>query len=92
MVNIPIARCNINGILYRSEDSEFVRLVYYLELVSEGMDWSKFNAAVALCFPKPGLQAPRTWFRELATYIERSQVITPKVVIVTAFFLSRLNK
>ncbi|KAL0268005.1 UNVERIFIED_CONTAM: hypothetical protein PYX00_010107 [Menopon gallinae] len=57
----------------RSEETEFVRLVYYLELVSEGMNWSKFNAAVALCFPKPGLQAPRTWFRELSTYIERSQ-------------------
>ena len=32
----------------RAEQTEFVRLVYYLELVTEGMDWNRFNAAVAL--------------------------------------------
>jgi hypothetical protein len=35
----------------RTEQSEFVRLVYYLELVTEGMDWNRFNAAVALNWP-----------------------------------------
>lgn len=35
----------------RAPQSEFVRLVYYLELVTEGMDWGCFNAAVALNWP-----------------------------------------
>lgn len=35
---------------------EFVRLVYFLELVQTGMEWSEFNASKALCF----LQEVRT--------------------------------
>lgn len=35
----------------RTAESEFVRLVYYLELVTEAMDWDRFNAAVALNWP-----------------------------------------
>lgn len=58
----------------RSEQTEFVRLVYYLELVTEGMDWARFNAAVGLNFTEPGLQIPTMWFRQLSAYIERSQV------------------
>lgn len=60
--------------IYRTESTEFVRLVYYLELVTEGMDWSKFNATVGLSFTESGLLIPRMWFRELSAYIERSQV------------------
>jgi len=29
---------------------EFVRLVYYLELVTDSMDWDCFNASKGLCF------------------------------------------
>lgn len=29
---------------------EYVRLVYYLELVTDSMDWASFNAAKGLCF------------------------------------------
>ncbi|KAK6617898.1 hypothetical protein RUM43_014127 [Polyplax serrata] len=57
----------------RTESTEFVRLVYYLELVTEGMDWSKFNATVGLSFAESGLLIPRMWFRELSAYIDRSQ-------------------
>ncbi|KAJ8969229.1 hypothetical protein NQ317_002184, partial [Molorchus minor] len=32
----------------RTPQSEFVRLVYYLELVTESMDWGCFNASVCL--------------------------------------------
>jgi hypothetical protein len=51
-----VCECAFNGCVFsgeelpeiRSEPVEFVRLVYYLELVTEGMDWRRFNAAVAL--------------------------------------------
>lgn len=36
----------------RTPQSEFVRLVYYLELVTESMDWDCFNASVALNWPQ----------------------------------------
>ncbi|CAH1395459.1 unnamed protein product [Nezara viridula] len=53
-------------------DSEFVRLVYYLELVNEGMSWSRFNAAVALSWPSK--RHVLEWMRELGEFINRSQV------------------
>lgn len=59
--------------LYRQElphvaspQVEFVRLVYYLELVTESMDWDSFNAAKALCFlPGTELSLPRYWCAQL---------------------------
>lgn len=55
-----------------SPASEFVRLVYYLELVNEGMSWSRFNAAVALSWPSRGHVLG--WLRELGVFINRNQV------------------
>ncbi|CAB0019689.1 unnamed protein product, partial [Nesidiocoris tenuis] len=55
-----------------STDSEFVRLVYYLELVTEGMAWDRFNAAVALSWPSP--RAVNEWLLSLGEFINRSQI------------------
>lgn len=45
---------------------EFVRLVYYLELVTEDYDWNSFNAAKALCFvPGNERMQPRFWCKQL---------------------------
>lgn len=45
---------------------EFVRLVYYLELVIEDYDWNSFNAAKALRFvPGSERSQPRFWCEQL---------------------------
>ncbi|CAD7090025.1 unnamed protein product [Hermetia illucens] len=45
---------------------EFVRLVYYLELVTESMDWDSFNASKALCFiPGTERSVPNFWCKQL---------------------------
>lgn len=45
-----------------SPQLEFVRLVYFLELVTSGMDWEVFNGAKALCFvPGTEKSLPRLW-------------------------------
>lgn len=45
---------------------EFVRLVYYLELVTDDYDWNSFNAAKALRFvPGNERQQPRFWCEQL---------------------------
>lgn len=47
---------------------EFVRLVYYLELVTDSMDWELFNASKALCFiPETEESLPRFWCEQLLT-------------------------
>lgn len=45
-----------------SPQLEFVRMVFFLELVTESMDWNCFNAAKALCFV-PGTEKtlPKFW-------------------------------
>lgn len=49
-----------------SPQVEFVRLVYYLELVTESMDWDSFSAARALRFvPGTEMQLPRFWCGQL---------------------------
>ncbi|KAF5282499.1 hypothetical protein FQR65_LT14269 [Abscondita terminalis] len=61
----------------RVAHSEFVRLVYYLELVTEGMDWDCFNAAVALNWPSEmnmTVISPQTWCTQLAAFISKSQI------------------
>ncbi|XP_075237272.1 ubr3 ubiquitin ligase isoform X2 [Lycorma delicatula] len=58
-----------------SEESEFVRLVYYLELVTEGMDWERFNAAVALSWPTSNGTHFHEWTRHLGEFIHRSQPV-----------------
>lgn len=54
--------------------SEFVRLVYYLELVTEGMDWQHFNAAVALNWAYGEAGTARAWCEEMSAFAHRSQV------------------
>nr|CAD7398319.1 unnamed protein product [Timema poppensis] len=54
--------------------SEFVRLVYYLELVTEGMDWKRFNAAVALNWASDGSTLVASWCEQYAVFAYNSQV------------------
>ncbi|CAH0564545.1 unnamed protein product [Brassicogethes aeneus] len=61
----------------RALQSEFVRLVYYLELVTESMTWECFNAAVALNWPPDTdmrRESPRTWCAQYARFVARSPV------------------
>lgn len=61
----------------RSSEYEFVRLVYFLELVTEGMDWDCFNAAVALSWPQDSTVAmttPRMWCDQLCAFAAKSQL------------------
>ncbi|XP_066151735.1 E3 ubiquitin-protein ligase Ubr3 [Euwallacea fornicatus] len=61
----------------RTAQSEFVRLVYYLELVTESMDWDRFNASVALNWPQgTGVHrySPQSWCNEFATFVGKSQI------------------
>ncbi|XP_046801824.1 E3 ubiquitin-protein ligase Ubr3 [Lucilia cuprina] len=45
---------------------EFVRLVYYLELVTDSMDWDCFNASKGLCFiPGTEESLPKFWCEQL---------------------------
>lgn len=45
---------------------EFVRLVYFTELVTESMDWDSFNAAKGLsCIPGAELSLPKFWCDQL---------------------------
>lgn len=61
----------------RSAQSEFVRLVYYLELVTESMDWGCFNAAVALNWPQGTdmhRTSPQSWCNQFAVFVAKSQI------------------
>ena len=54
----------------KSPQLEFVRLVYFVELVTDsmnwGMDWDSFNAAKALCFiPGTEQSLPKLWCDQL---------------------------
>ncbi|CAG9863571.1 unnamed protein product [Phyllotreta striolata] len=63
-------------------NNEFVRLVYYLELVTEPMDWGWFNASVALTWPRRDgdsataleTATPRAWCDQLAAFVGASQL------------------
>nr|XP_018904322.1 PREDICTED: E3 ubiquitin-protein ligase UBR3 isoform X2 [Bemisia tabaci] len=57
-----------------STSEEFLKLVYYLELVPGGMDLSQFNAAVALSSPTNNLDFIYDWINQLSVFINRSQV------------------
>ncbi|GAB0095755.1 E3 ubiquitin-protein ligase [Sergentomyia squamirostris] len=56
---------------------EFVRLVYFLELVTTGMDWDVFNGARALCFvPGTEKSVPQQWceqFMDIRPPFDRMQ-------------------
>lgn len=51
---------------------EFVRLAYYLELVTDGMEWSEWSAGRAL--PPDSAVAARAWARQLGTAAARGQL------------------
>lgn len=67
----------------RSAETEFVRLVYYLELVTEGMDWNCFNAAVALNWPnnEVAISAPRLWLDQLAAFVSNTEIAARNLII-----------
>lgn len=62
--------------LVRIPQTEFVRLVYYLELVSEGMDWNVFNSTVALNWQdsEASFTVPRLWCDQFLAFLNRSDV------------------
>ncbi len=53
---------------------EFVRLVYYLELVSHGMDRSKFNSSIVFTWKDDKLDFVKDWFDQFCMYAEFSQI------------------
>ncbi|XP_058794286.1 E3 ubiquitin-protein ligase Ubr3 isoform X2 [Phymastichus coffea] len=69
--------------LIRSAETEFVRLVYYLELVTEGMDWSCFNAAVALKWQNDevAVSVPHTWFEQFAVFVTQSEIAARGLIV-----------
>lgn len=56
-----------------SPGQEFVRLAYYLELVTDGMDWSEWSAGRAL--PPDAANAARCWAHELGHAASRGQLV-----------------
>lgn len=60
--------------LVRIPHIEFVRLVYYLELVSEGMDWNIFNSTVALNWHdnEASTSVPRLWCFQFLLFVNQS--------------------
>lgn len=68
----------------RTQQSEFVRLVYYLELVTESMDWGCFNASVALNWPSDTdmyRTSPRSWCLHFSLFIGQSQITARSFLI-----------
>ncbi|XP_025832184.1 E3 ubiquitin-protein ligase Ubr3 isoform X1 [Agrilus planipennis] len=68
----------------RTPQSEFVRLVYYLELVTEGMDWECFNAAVALNWPTNTdmhIISPRMWCAQMASFTSKSPIASRSFLV-----------
>lgn len=67
----------------RSAETEFVRLVYYLELVTEGMDWSCFNAAVALKWQNEevAITVPQTWFEQFGAFVAQSEIAARSLIV-----------
>ncbi|KMQ97669.1 e3 ubiquitin-protein ligase ubr3 [Lasius niger] len=57
--------------LIRTPQSEFVRLVYYLELVTEGMSWESFDSTVALNWqdPETTVSVPLFWCDQLLAFL-----------------------
>ena len=69
--------------LIRSPQTEFVRLVYYLELVTEGMDWDCFNAAVALNWQddEASVTVPRLWCEQFIAFSNTSVMAARRLII-----------
>ncbi|XP_034123903.1 E3 ubiquitin-protein ligase Ubr3 [Drosophila guanche] len=61
---------------------EFVRLIYYLELVTDSMDWDCFNASKGLCFiPGTEHSLPQFWCKQLREVRPPSDTIRELVLI-----------
>lgn len=61
---------------------EFVRLVYYLELVTDSMDWEAFNAAKALCFIAGTEESlPRFWCSQLLSFRPPTDAVSELAMI-----------
>lgn len=58
-----------------SPQMEFVRLVYYLELVTESSDWNSFNASKGLCFISgTEFTLPKFWCEQLIDILPTQSV------------------
>ncbi|KAJ8721814.1 hypothetical protein PYW08_004216 [Mythimna loreyi] len=57
---------------------EFVRLAYYLELVTDGMEWSEWSAGRAL--PPDSAIAARAWARQLGGAAARGQLAVRRLL------------
>ncbi|XP_033303152.1 E3 ubiquitin-protein ligase Ubr3 isoform X1 [Bombus bifarius] len=62
--------------IIRSPQTEFARLVRYLELVTENMDWNMFNSAVALNWQdsETSISVPRMWCDQFLAFVNQSDV------------------
>ncbi|XP_043272202.1 E3 ubiquitin-protein ligase Ubr3 isoform X3 [Venturia canescens] len=69
--------------IVRTPQTEFVRLVYYLELVTEGMDWDCFNAAVALNWKddETSVTVPRLWCEQLIAFSNTSVIAARRFIV-----------
>ena len=67
----------------QSPQEEFVRLVYYLELVTEGMGWDCFNAAVALNWQskEAAVAIPHLWCEQYKAFIYRSEIAAKSLIV-----------
>lgn len=67
----------------RSPETEFVRLVYYLELVTEGMDWNCFNAAVALQWQNEEVSdsVPRFWCDQFRAFVTTNEIASRSLIV-----------
>jgi len=64
-----------------TEGSEFVSLVFSLDLVTEKVDLSDFTAADALNWPGIGSETGRSWCEELVVFVNRSQISAHNILI-----------
>lgn len=62
---------------------EFVRLVYYLELVTDSMDWDCFNASKGLCFIPGGSEdtLPKFWCKQLMNIRPPTDTVRELVIL-----------
>ncbi|XP_015603280.1 E3 ubiquitin-protein ligase Ubr3 isoform X2 [Cephus cinctus] len=69
--------------LVQTPQTEFVRLVYYLELVTEGMGWDSFNAAVALNWQsnEASVQVPRFWCDQYIALVNRNEMVARSLIV-----------
>ncbi|XP_014216341.1 E3 ubiquitin-protein ligase Ubr3 [Copidosoma floridanum] len=66
----------------RSTDQEFTGLVYYLELVTDGMDSDSFNSAVVLSWPNKevSVSAPRLWLDQLSAFVNNTEIAARSLI------------